>query len=97
MVRLRGARGFTTQERLKLLTGVRHALLSGYKRRRKRGVSYFRERKTKEFLEFLERVRRAKDTPEKVRAFLVSTGIYNEAGELTEPYRPVEVPAEAQS
>jgi hypothetical protein len=95
MVRLRGARGFTTQERLKLLTGVRHALLSGYKRRRKRGLSYFRERKTKEFLEFLERVRRAKDAP--VRAFLVSTGIYNEAGELTEPYRLIEVPAEAQS
>jgi hypothetical protein len=53
------------------------------------------EKQLKEFLESLERVRQANDTPEKVRAFLVSTGIYNEAGELTEPYRPVEVPAEA--
>ena len=31
--------------------------------------------KLKEFLESLERVRRAKDSLEKIRAFLVSTGI----------------------
>ena len=55
------------------------------------------EKQLKEFLESLERVRQANDAPEKVRAFLVSTGIYNESGELTEHYRPVEVPADAQS
>ena len=55
------------------------------------------EKKLKEFLETLERVLQANDTPEKIRAFLVSTGIYNESGELTEHYRPVEEPVEAQS
>jgi hypothetical protein len=45
------------------------------------------EQDLKEFLEALERVRQANDTPEKARAFLVEAGIYNEAGELTEHYR----------
>jgi hypothetical protein len=49
------------------------------------------EKQLREFLEALKRVREANDTPEKSLRFLVDAGIYTESGELTEPYRPVEV------
>jgi hypothetical protein len=55
------------------------------------------EKQLKEFLETIERVRQANPSPEQKRKFLVDAGFYTESGELTEHYRPVEIPAEAQS
>jgi hypothetical protein len=48
------------------------------------------EKQLKDFLESLKRVREENNTPEKSLKFLVEAGIYAEAGELTEPYRPIE-------
>ena len=55
------------------------------------------EKQLKEFLETIERVRQANPTPEQKRKFLVDAGFYTESGELTEHYRPVEIPAQARS